>query len=139
MPQTASKRRVRASGLKTLAGSRAFAIFGELGLERAPRQPESDIAMAASSTTVMDASYDRKRYVKAGVQFQTFVEAELSERLARGARHGRARWVTAPHRRVAAEPLLRRGARCAVPAASRGKLVSYEGNPDITPIAEHDA
>ena len=39
--------------------------------------------MAAS--TVMDASYDRKRYVRqpACVSYQTFVEAELSQRAAR--------------------------------------------------------
>ena len=61
--------------------------------------------MAAS--TVMDASYDRKRYVRepACAICQTFKGQ--------------------PHKVHCLEPGV--------------VFVSYEGNPDITPIAEHDA
>ena len=51
--------------------------------------PNSDIDMSAS--TMMDASYDRKRYVRkpAYVSCQTFVEAEAEPSQPRGARWAR--------------------------------------------------
>ena len=91
------------------------------------------------------------------MSYQTFVEAE-----AEPSRPPRARVTPARARRLSRAPPPRANSRRrAVPAASRaGKVedarhagpphkvhclepgvvfVSYEGNPDITPIAEHDA
>ena len=88
--------------------------------------------MAAS--TMMDASYDRKRYVTkpAYVSCQTFVEAE-----AEPSQPPRARGTGGPALRLSRAPPPRRRApisggvaRRAVPAAIRGKLERESFNSD---------
>ena len=117
--------------------------------------------MAAS--TVMDASYDRKRYVResACAICQTLLRKSYSQ--PRGDIHAKAsvEWVvlsgkfdveTGPVFHVPGHERTREtlvaGSFMVIPKGQPHKVhclepgvvfVSYEGNPDITPIAEHDA
>ena len=106
--------------------------------------------MAAS--TVMDASYDRKRYVRqpACVSYQTFVDAKASVEWV--VLSGKFDVETGPVFHVPGHERTREtlvaGSFMVIPKGQPHKVhclepgvvfVSYEGNPDITPIAEHDA